>query len=102
MNLSPSISYHHRHRHHSSRSPTGYYNENDQERIDYIIDTFLRNFSNDMRENSKGWRSRFRTMAENAFAFSRDSAVLFYRDMQQDSHHDSWYEQIPILDMHQS
>jgi uncharacterized protein (DUF2252 family) len=55
-----------------------------------------------MRENPKGWRSRFLTMAENAFAFSRVSAVLFYRDMQQDSHHDSWYEQIPILDMHQS
>ncbi len=41
-----------------------------------------------MRENPKGWRSRFLTLAENAFAFYRGSAVLFYRDMQQDSHHD--------------
>jgi uncharacterized protein (DUF2252 family) len=30
-----------------------------------------------MRENPKGWRSRFRKMAENAFAFYCGSAVLF-------------------------
>ncbi len=90
MNSSPSSSYyHHRHRHRPSHSPKGYYNENDQERTHYIIDTFLRNFSNDMHENPKGWRGRFRKMAANEFAFYRGSAVLFYRDMKHDSHHDS-------------
>src|SRR5690349_3192859 len=91
MNLSPPISHHHhRHRHRSSRSPQRYYNENDQERINYIIDTFLRNFADKIRENSKAWRNRFRKMAENPFAFYRGSAILFYRDMQYDSHQDPW------------
>jgi len=90
MNLSPPMSYHHRHRHRSSRSPKEKSNDNDQERTDYIIDTFLKNFADNMRENPKGWRSRFRKMAANEFAFYRGSAVLFYRDMQHDSHHDPW------------
>jgi hypothetical protein len=94
MNLSPSSSYHHhRHRRRSSRSPRPperSHGENKQERTDYIIDTFLRNFSDDMRANPKGWRGRFRKMAANNFAFYRGSAVLFYRDMKHDAHHDPW------------
>lgn len=43
-----------------------------------------------MRENPKGWRSRFRKMSENEFAFYRGSAVLFYRDMQEDARQDRW------------
>ena len=56
-----------------------YDNGNDQERTDYIIDTFLKNFGNEMRENPKGWRGRFRKMAATPFNFYRGSAILFYR-----------------------
>lgn len=91
MNLSPAPSYHHHHHHrHHSRSPNPQILDNDQDRTDYIIDTFLKNFSNDMRENPKGWRGRFRKMAANEYAFYRGSAVLFYRDMEKDSHQDPW------------
>ena len=93
MNLSPSSAHHHhhhhRHRRHSSR------HENDQDRTEYIIETFLKNFSADMRENPKGWRSRFRKMAENEFAFYRGSAVLFYRDLYDDLRHDRWLNNCP-------
>lgn len=87
MNLTPSPHHHqhqHRHRRRSSRQ------ESDEERTNYIIETFLSNFADNMRENPKGWRSRFRKMAENEFAFYRGSAVLFYRDMLEDSQHDRW------------
>ena len=86
MSLAPPSPQQHRHRHrrHSSR------HENDQERTDYIIETFLKNFQADMRENPKGWRGRFRKMAENEFAFYRGSAVLFYRDMYDDIRQDRW------------
>ncbi len=87
MNLYPPVSYHRRRSSSSNRSSS---NENDQERTGYIIDTFLRNFSNDMQTNPKGWRERFRKMAANEFAFYRGSAVLFYRAMKHDSHHDPW------------
>lgn len=85
MNLSPSAhEHHHRHRRRSSRQ------DSDEERTNYIIETFLKNFGDNMRENPKGWRSRFRKMSENEFAFYRGSAVLFYRDMQEDARQDRW------------
>lgn len=93
MDLSPSSFHYHHHRHRASRSPSSHRensNDTDQQRTNYIIDTFLENFGNDMRENPKGWRGRFRKMAANEFAFYRGSAVLFYRDMVHDSHNDPW------------
>lgn len=92
MSLAPP-SEQHRRRHHSSHSlnpSKEYSNDEEQERTDYIIDTFLKIFTNDIRENPKGWRNRFRKMAKNEFSFYRGSAVLFYRDMQYDSHYDRW------------
>ncbi|CAF0973172.1 unnamed protein product [Rotaria sp. Silwood1] len=80
----------HRPRHHSSSSPKKHSKDNDQQRTDYIIDTFLKNFGNDMLENPKGWRTRFSKMAANPFAFYRGSAVIFYRDMLSDSQYDPW------------
>ncbi|CAF3953353.1 unnamed protein product, partial [Adineta steineri] len=76
--------HHHHHPHHppSSDNPPNLLNlENDQERTNYIIDTFVKNFGESMRENPKGWRGRFRKMASDEFAFYRGSAVLFYRDL---------------------
>ncbi|CAF2406550.1 unnamed protein product [Rotaria sp. Silwood2] len=93
LNLSPPSPYnHHRHhhRHHSSSSHKKHSDEDDQQRTNYIIDTFLKNFANDIRESPKGWRNRFRKMSANEFSFYRGSAVLFYRDMLCDLAHDPW------------
>ncbi|CAF1446022.1 unnamed protein product, partial [Rotaria sordida] len=95
MNLSPPSPHNHyrrrhRPRHHSSHPHKRHSTENDQQRTNYIIDTFLKNFTNDIRENPKGWRNRFHKMAANEFSFYRGSAVLFYRDMLYDSKHDRW------------
>jgi hypothetical protein len=80
------------HPHHPPTSETQFNHQNDQERTDYIIDTFLRNFGDGMRENPKGWRGRFRKMAANEFAFFRGSAVLFYRDLQGTLSQDPWIQ----------
>ncbi|UJR21599.1 hypothetical protein I4U23_024681 [Adineta vaga] len=95
MNLSSSPASYQNHRRRSSRSPVSYqeqYNESDQERSEYILETFMKNFGNDMRENPKAWRGRFHKMAANEFAFYRGSAVLFYRDMRHDARHDPWLQ----------
>jgi hypothetical protein len=89
--------HHHRHRHHS-RSPRSSEiasHGNDQERTNYIIETFMRNFGSQMKQNPKGWRGRFRKMAANEFAFYRGSAVLFYRDVKHDLDHDQWLKACP-------
>ena len=79
------------HQRRSSRSPNANY-----DRTDYIIDTFLKNFEVDMRENPGGWKERFRKMAANEFAFYRGSAVVFYRDMKHnDARHDPWLRNSP-------
>ncbi|CAF0901226.1 unnamed protein product [Adineta steineri] len=85
--------HHHHHPHHppSSDNPPNLLNlENDQERTNYIIDTFVKNFGESMRENPKGWRGRFRKMASDEFAFYRGSAVLFYRDLHRTLAEDPW------------
>ncbi|CAF0893011.1 unnamed protein product [Adineta steineri] len=64
--------------------------ENDEERTNYIIDTFIKNFGEGMRANPKGWRGRCRKMAANEFAFFRGSAVLFYRDLHRTLADDPW------------
>lgn len=99
MNLSPDPPHEHRHRHrHRSHSPYSTKiasDGNDQERTDYIIDTFVRNFGPQMKQNPKAWRGRFRKMASNEFAFYRGSAVLFYRDLQHDLGRDRWLKACP-------
>lgn len=64
-------------------------------RSDFIIETFLKNFGDEMKENPKGWRERFRKMSTNEFAFYRGSAVLFYRDMNEYLHRDRWLRKCP-------
>jgi len=87
----PSTNYQHPHHpRRSSNTQEDLSHENDQERIDYIIETFIKNFGDGMHENPKGWRSRFRKMAANEFAFYRGSAVLFYRDLYRTLSQDSW------------
>jgi hypothetical protein len=96
MSESPSVAYYHHHSHHHhphhppSDPPTDLNHNNDQERTNYIIDTFIKNFGDAMRENPKGWRGRFRKMAANDFAFYRGSAVLFYRDLHRTLAQDPW------------
>ena len=68
---------------------------NDQERMDYIIETFLKNFGDGMRQNPDGWRDRFRKMAADEFAFYRGSAVLFYRDLYRTLDQDPWLKASP-------
>lgn len=63
---------------------------NDQERTNYIMETFVKNFGDSMRENPEGWRGRFRKMAADEFAFYRGSAVLLYRDLHRTLAHDPW------------
>ncbi len=89
----PSVSTNYQHPHHPpppSKYQNDFNHENDQERTNYIIDTFITNFGDSMRENPKGWRGRFRKMAADEFAFFRGSAVLFYRDLQRTLSQDSW------------
>lgn len=69
--------------------------DDDRIRTDYIIETFVKNFGQEMRENPKAWRGRFRKMVSNEFAFYRGSAVLFYRDMKYDLHRDRWLKRCP-------
>ncbi|CAF4211513.1 unnamed protein product, partial [Rotaria magnacalcarata] len=74
----PSSYINYQHPHHShSNSQTKFNHENDQERTNYIIDTFITNFGDSMRENPKGWQGGFRKIAANEFAFFRGSAALF-------------------------
>lgn len=78
--------------HHPPAKPQAPYLGNDQERLAYILDTFVKNFGDSMRENPKGWRGRFRKMAADEFAFYRGSAVLFYRDLKDHLHRDPWIQ----------
>jgi hypothetical protein len=79
----------------NSEKQKGPNHDNDQERIKYIIDTFINNFGDSMRENPKGWRGRFRKMAADEFAFYRGSAVLFYRDLKSTVSQDPWLTKKP-------
>jgi hypothetical protein len=85
-----STNYQHPHHPPHPNSQNDFNHENDQERTNYIIDTFIKNFGDSMRENPKGWRGRFRKMAADDFAFYRGSAVLFYRDIHRTLDQDRW------------
>ena len=52
-----------------------------KERQRKIVSLFQKYFGNQMEENPKDWRTKFRKMAANPFAFYRGSAILFYQDL---------------------
>ncbi len=51
------------------------------ERSDQIVQTLTEAFTDLMTANPTAFRAKFRTMAENPFAFYRGSACLFYADV---------------------
>ncbi|CAF3951007.1 unnamed protein product, partial [Rotaria sp. Silwood1] len=51
--------------------------QSDEERTQFIIDTFTKFLGDGIRENPAAFRGRFRKMSESAFKFYRGSAVLF-------------------------
>jgi uncharacterized protein (DUF2252 family) len=55
--------------------------ESDGERQTKIVDVLVEAFSELMNADPDGFRSKFRKMAANPFAFYRGSAPLFYADM---------------------
>ena len=74
----------------NSKTSTQSTDLNDEDRLKYVLDTFLQNFSDSMRLNPKGWRGRFRKMSADEFAFYRGAAVLFYRDLFNQHSQDRW------------
>jgi hypothetical protein len=58
--------------------------QSDEQRTQFIIDTFSRFFGAGIRENPTAFRGRFRKMAATPFNFYRGSAVLFYQDLKTD------------------
>src|SRR5438105_3335050 len=58
--------------------------QNDQQRTQFIIETFSNFFKSGIRENPTAFRGRFRKMAATPFNFYRGSAVLFYQDLKVD------------------
>lgn len=62
--------------------------QSDEERSQFIIDTFLKYFADGIRSNPMAFRGRFRKMAATAFNFYRGSALLFYQDLKIDQ--DQW------------
>ena len=62
--------------------------QSDNERSQFIIDTFVKYFADGIRSNPTAFRGRFRKMAATAFNFYRGSALLFYQDLKIDQ--DQW------------
>ncbi|CAM4806430.1 unnamed protein product [Rotaria magnacalcarata] len=58
--------------------------QSDQQRTQFIIDTFLKFFQAGIHENPTAFRGRFRKMASSPFRFYRGSATLFYQDLKTD------------------
>ena len=54
------------------------------ERTDQIVDTLTEAFTELMAANPAAFRSKFRTMARDPFAFYRGTACLFYADLAED------------------
>ena len=55
--------------------------QTDEQRTEYIIETFLHFFNTEIRDNPEAFRSRFRKMAATPFNFYRGSAILYYQDL---------------------
>ncbi|CAF0759313.1 unnamed protein product [Rotaria sp. Silwood1] len=58
--------------------------QTNEQRTQFIIDTFSHFFQASIRENPTAFRGRFRKMAATPFNFYRGSAVLFYQDLKVD------------------
>jgi hypothetical protein len=58
--------------------------QSDQQRTQFIIETFSQFFKSGILENPTAFRGRFRKMAATPFNFYRGSAVLFYQDLKVD------------------
>ena len=58
--------------------------QSDQQRTQFLIETFSKFFAAGIRENPSAFRGRFRKMAATPFYFYRGSAVLFYQDLKVD------------------
>jgi len=55
--------------------------QTDQERLDFLINTFTKFFNDGIHQNPDAFRSRFRKMSATPFNFYRGSAILFYQDL---------------------
>ena len=62
--------------------------QSDDDRSQFIIDTFVKYFADGIEKNPTAFRGRFRKMAATAFNFYRGSALLFYQDLKIDQ--DPW------------
>jgi hypothetical protein len=58
--------------------------QTDEQRTQFIVETFSQFFNAGIRENPTAFRGRFRKMAATPFNFYRGSAVLFYQDLKVD------------------
>ncbi|CAF4005628.1 unnamed protein product [Rotaria sp. Silwood2] len=58
--------------------------QSNEQRTQFIIETFSHFFQAGIRENPTAFRGRFRKMAATPFNFYRGSAVLFYQDLKVD------------------
>lgn len=58
--------------------------QNDDERSEFLINTFSNFFKDGIRDNPDAFRGRFRKMAATPFNFYRGSATLFYQDLKID------------------
>ncbi len=58
--------------------------QTDEERSEFIINTFTNFFNDGIRTNPDAFRTRFRKMAATPFNFYRGSAILFYQDLKTD------------------
>lgn len=62
--------------------------QSNDERSQFIINTFVKYFADGIQSNPAAFRGRFRKMAATAFNFYRGSALLFYQDLKIDQ--DLW------------
>jgi hypothetical protein len=58
--------------------------QSNEDRCQFLIDSFTTFFSDGIRNNPDAYRGRFRKMAATPFNFYRGSAVLFYQDLKTD------------------
>ncbi|CAF1098904.1 unnamed protein product [Rotaria sp. Silwood1] len=58
--------------------------QTDEERTEFIIETFSNAFQDGIRDNPTAYRGRFRKMSATPFYFYRGSAALFYQDLKLD------------------
>ncbi|CAF0847923.1 unnamed protein product [Adineta ricciae] len=58
--------------------------ESDENRTEFLKNTFVQYFGDGIQKNPEAFRSRFRKMSATPFNFYRGSAVLFYQDLKVD------------------